>query len=128
MSGLVVDTSIWIDFFRGEPLPELELALRDGLVVLPPLVVAELLSAPLRKKQRAELTSMLNDLPLHATPFAHWQAVGELRATLRKKGVSVSTPDAHVAQTAIELEARLWSRDAIFTRVAARTPLRLFDG
>jgi len=127
VSGLVVDTSIWIDFFRGEPLPDLELALRDGLVVLPPLVVAELLSAPLRKKQRAELTSMLHDLPVHETPFAHWQAVGELRAALRKKGVSVSTPDAHVAQAAIELEARLWSRDAIFTRVAARTALRLFD-
>lgn len=122
----MVDTSVWVDFFRGQPLPDLELALREGLVVLPPIVLAELLSAPLRKKQRAELTSLLRDVPVHETPFDHWQAVGELRARLRRGGTSVSTPDAHVAQTALELESRLWSRDAVFARIAATVPLRLF--
>lgn len=126
MSGLVVDTSVWVEFFRGEDLPDLELALREGLVVLPPLVVAELLSAPLRKKQREQLTSLLLDLPMHDTSFDHWCAVGELRARLGKAGLSVSTPDTHVAQTAIDVGGRLWSRDAIFAKIAAKGPLRLF--
>jgi hypothetical protein len=34
VSALVVDPSIWIDFFRGGKLPALEEALRAGDVVL----------------------------------------------------------------------------------------------
>ena len=122
---LVVDTSVWVAFFRGEPRPALEDALRVGLVVLPPIVVAELMSAPLRKRQHARLAEVLEGLPLQATPFAHWRAVGELRARLARAGLSVSSPDAHVAQCALDLAAPLWSHDAIFARIAALAPLRL---
>lgn len=124
MSVLVVDTSVWVDFFRGAPLPELELALREGLVVLPPLVVAELLSAPLAKRERSELTSLLNDLAIHETPFDHWRRVGELRAALARGGLSVSTPDAHVAQCALDLDASLWSTDSVFEKIAKKTRVR----
>jgi predicted nucleic acid-binding protein len=127
VSVLFVDTSVWVEFFRGAPLPALEDALRDGLVVLAPIVAAELLSAPLSKAERRSLASFLEDLPLHPTPLEHWLAVGALRAQLSKKGLSVSTPDAHVAACAIEAGAALWSTDAIFRRVAKASSLRLFD-
>lgn len=39
MSGVVVDTSVWIDFFAGRSCAFLEEVLPQGLVVLPPLVV-----------------------------------------------------------------------------------------
>ncbi|HEY5373300.1 MAG TPA: PIN domain-containing protein [Polyangiaceae bacterium] len=126
MSALFVDTSVWVEFFRGVPLPSLEEALHDGLVVLAPIVAAELLSAPLSKTERRSLGALLRDLPLHPTPLDHWLAVGMLRAQLSKKGLSISTPDAHVAECAIEAGAALWSNDAIFLRVAKASPLRLF--
>jgi predicted nucleic acid-binding protein len=126
VSALVVDTSVWVEFFRGEPLPRLEDALRDGLVVLPPVVAAELLSAPLSKAERHSLSAFLADLPLHATPLSHWEGVGALRARLSKKGLSVSTPDAHVAACALEAGGALWSNDAIFGKIAKATGLRLF--
>ena len=128
VSAIVVDTSIWIDFLRGEPLPELEHALERGYVLLAPVVCAELLSSPLPARKRAELTSMLQDLPLHSTPFEHWVRVGALRAALLRAGVSVSTPDAHVAQCAIDCRGLLWSRDKIFGSTAKHTELRLFVG
>jgi predicted nucleic acid-binding protein len=127
VSALFVDTSVWVDFFRGVPLPALEDALHDGLVVLAPIVAAELLSAPLSKGERRSLIAFIEDLPLHPTPLAHWLAVGALRAQLVKKGLSVSTPDAHVAECAIEAGAVLWSNDAIFRKMAKATSLRLFD-
>jgi len=37
----------------------------------------------------------------------------------------VSTPDAHVAQCALELDAPLLSRDRLFVKIAALTRLRL---
>jgi predicted nucleic acid-binding protein len=128
VSALLVDTSVWVEFFRGAPLPPLEEALRTGSVVLAPIVAAELLSAPLTRAERRSLASFVDDLPLHPTPLPHWQAVGALRAHLSRKGLSVSTPDAHVAACAIEANAALWSNDAVFRKVARATSLRLFDG
>lgn len=126
MSALAVDTSVWIEFFRGRALPALEGALERGFVILPPVVAAELLSAPLSARKRTALADMLGDLPLHPTPFEHWAAVGALRAKLQRAGLSVSTPDAHVAQCALECSGMLWSRDQIFSKVAAHCDLRLF--
>lgn len=125
MSGVVADTSIWIDFFAGVPTPFLEEALARGVVVLPPIVVAELVSGARRAGERAALEDMLRELPLHETPRGHWVRVGDLRRALRAKGVTVSTPDAHVAQCAIDRDAILLARDAIFPHIARHSSLRL---
>ncbi|MEW6055793.1 MAG: PIN domain-containing protein, partial [Bdellovibrionota bacterium] len=45
MNVLVVDTSVWISYFAGKPLSDLDLALKEGRVHLSPVVLAELLSA-----------------------------------------------------------------------------------
>ena len=123
--SVVVDTSVWIDFFAGEPVPALEAALAQGLVVLAPIVVAELISGATREKERASLGDLLREIPLHETPLEHWVRVGELRRRLKQKGLSVSTPDAHVAQCALDRDAVLLSRDAVFGRIARLSALRL---
>lgn len=128
MSAVFVDTSVWVEFFRGASLPPLEEALRDGLVVLAPIVAAELVSAPLSRVERRSLVAFLEDLPVHPTPLGHWLAVGSLRAQLSKRGLSVSTADAHVAECAIETGGLLWSNDAIFGKVAKAGFVRLFEG
>ena len=125
MSGVVVDTSVWIDFLAGRSTPSLEDALAQGLVVLPPLVVAELVSGAHRQREKTMLEDLLEELPLHETPLAHWIRVGELRRGLRSKGISVSTPDAHVAQCALDRDAVLLSRDTVFVRIARLSPLRV---
>ncbi len=125
MSGVVADTSVWIDFFAGRPVPSLEDALAHGLVVLAPLAVAELIGGARRPRERAAIAELLQELPLHETPLAHWIAVGELRRGLKDKGVSASTPDAHVAQCALDRGALLLSRDAVFARIARVSSLRV---
>lgn len=125
MSGLVADTSIWIEFFAGREAFALEAALADGLVVVPPIVVAELLSGARSLKHRKAVRDLLEELPLHETPRSHWLRVGELRRSLAENGLSVSTPDAHVAQCALDREAPLLTRDRVFERIAELTPLRL---
>jgi len=128
VSAVVVDTSAWIDFLAGEPIPVLEDGLAHGAVVIPPIVVAELLSGAQRRAERDALQRLLYDLPLHATPRAHWIRVGDLRRTLRSHGLAVSTPDAHVAQCALDLRGVLVTRDAIFARMARHVPLRTAAG
>lgn len=41
------------------------------------------------------------------------------------RGLAVSTPDAHVAQCALDRDAVLLSGDAVFTRMAAVAKLRV---
>ena len=125
--GLVVDTSVWIDFFGGGTVPLLEDALALGSVVLPPVVVAELVSGVRKDADHAALVDLLDDLPLHETPRDHWIRVGGLRRTLAGKGLAISTPDAHVAQCALDRDAPLLSRDLVFSRIARHAPLRVVD-
>ena len=123
MNGVIVDSSVWIDFFAGRSVPSLEEALSQGSIVLPPLVVAELVSGA--EQQWAVIEDLLQEFPLHETPLAHWIRVGELRRNLRNQGLSISIPDAHVAQCAPDRDAVLLSRDAVSARIARLTPLRL---
>jgi predicted nucleic acid-binding protein len=110
LSNVVADTSVWIEFFAGRPVPGLEDTLAYKVVVLPPVVVAELVSGARRNAERASITALVDELPVHDTPIDHWIRVGELRRTLLDRGLSVSTPDAHVAQCALD-------RDALLLRV-----------
>lgn len=117
MSALVVDTSSWIEFFKGSPLPEIEEALEYGRVFLCPIIVAELMSGKIPSAKRKELCEFLADLPLIASDFDHWVRVGELRRKAQDYGLSISTPDAHVAQCAIDIGAKLHSLDRVFKKL-----------
>ena len=127
MSALVIDTSSWIAYFReGSGDAIIEPALEEGTVHLPPVVAAELLSGRMAERARGDLEEFLLTLPLCAADVAHWFRVGRLRNSLAAKGLSISTPDAHVAQCALDLGADLFSADAIFRLVARHTKLSLF--
>jgi predicted nucleic acid-binding protein len=125
VSALVVDTSSWIAWLAGGGSPLVEEALEEGRLHLPVIVSAELLSGRLDDSDRDELQDMLSDLPAVGTDPAHWFRVGKLRAELRAEGLSVSTPDAHVAQCAIDTAGVLLSEDRVFEKIAEVVPLRL---
>ena len=127
MSALVIDTSSWIAYFReGSGDAIIEPALEEGTVYLPPVVAAELLSGRMAERARGDLEEFLLTLPLCPADVAHWFRVGRLRNSLAAKGLSISTPDAHVAQCALDLGAELLSADTIFRLVARHTKLSLF--
>jgi predicted nucleic acid-binding protein len=128
VNGVVVDTSALVDWFAGRADHVLENALSDGTVVLPPIVVAEVVSGATRPDQRNALGELLQDITVHDTPLEHWIHVGDLRRELSRRGLSVSTPDAHVAQCALDRDALLLTRDAVFEKMARHTKLRLSPG
>jgi predicted nucleic acid-binding protein len=128
VSAVVADTSVWVELFAGRPAPGLIEGLRQGSVVLPPIVVAELISGARQARDRAAIQGLVNELPLHETPLEHWPSCRDLRRRLAERGVSVSTPDAHVAQCALERDAILLSRHRVFARIAKVSALSLQPG
>jgi len=125
VSVVVVDSSAWIEFFRGRDIPLLETALAEARVVVPPIVVAELVSGATSRGDVARVADLVQELPLVETTREHWIRVGELRRKVRAKGLGISTPDAHVAQCALDLGGVLLSTDTIFRRLARLASLRV---
>ncbi len=125
VSALVIDTSSWVSYLAGSGADDVDDALAEGRVLLPPIVAAELMSSPLRASERRDLEELLGGLALCATDLDHWIRVGRLRSALRAKGLTVSTLDAHVAQCAIDARADLLTEDRIFERIARHCALRL---
>ena len=128
MAAVVIDTSTWVEILeRGHVSAAARSMVEDGLVHVPPLVAAEILSGRYSPGRRRYVEEALGQLPWCTVDRAHWFRVGAMRAELRGRGVTVSTPDAHVAQCALDLEAVLWTEDAVFALVARHTALRLGD-
>ena len=127
MNVLIIDTSSWITYLSGKPQRDIDLALAEGRVYIPCLTIAELLSARFSSSKRAQLVDFLTELPICDCSFGHWARVGQLRSRLLSEGFSVSTPDAHIAQSCLDLDGYLVSEDAIFRKIAKAIKLRLLD-
>ncbi len=125
VSALVVDTSSWISYFAGRGSALIDDALEEARLYLPPIVAAELLSGRLSRHQRRGLEDLLSELPLCLSDLAHWFRVGRMRAALGRRGIAVSTPDAHIAQCVLDLDGELLTEDGVFRDIARHQPLRL---
>jgi predicted nucleic acid-binding protein len=123
--AVIADTSTWIDHIAGTPNPEMDAALLAESVVFPPLVVSELFAGADSPDRRAMIGEFLQDFPIHDTGLDHWMSLGDLLRNLRRHGLNVTLPDAHVAQCALDLDAVLMTRDVVFDRIAEHVPLRL---
>ncbi|MBI3394577.1 MAG: PIN domain-containing protein [Spirochaetia bacterium] len=124
MSAVVIDTSAWIEYFRGG-CQELEDALEGGMAYLSPVVASELMSGVRTTKDHRHLLNLIEVLPLCACPLDHWIRTGNLRRVLMTRGISASTPDAHLAQATMDLGGRLLTRDRIFEKMARKIKLTL---
>lgn len=122
--NVIVDTSTWIDFFKGGLFPEIENALQEGRVYLTPLIASELISGVRTTSEEKELLDWIQTLPLVETPLSHWINVGRLRNKCQKKGVNTSTPDAHIAQSALDIAGILYASDSIFSKLPESIKLK----
>jgi predicted nucleic acid-binding protein len=124
VAGSVLDTSVLIGF-RYRPISIVAEAISAGDAVIPPLVVAELMTGAVAPWQREEIGDLLQEVPVYETRLGHWMDVGLLRQHLARKGLKLTLPDAHIAQCAIERDAALITRDAVFAKIANHTALRV---
>jgi predicted nucleic acid-binding protein len=124
---IAIDTSSWIAFFSDRESPSddtalVESALADHQACLPPVVLTELLSDP--KLPRA-VAALLSQLPVLDTHPEFWVRVGRLRAKLLARRQRARLADTLIAQTCLDHEVRLVTRDDDFRHFARLGGLRL---
>lgn len=122
---IAVDTSTLSALFAGEHGKDVEM-LADGLargdVRLPPVVLTEILSDPAAAKV---LAPRLLDLELLDVSEGYWQRAGEARARLRARGLKAQVADALIAQSCIDHDVALITRDQDFRHFAKHCGLNL---
>ncbi len=131
---VLVDTSVWVDFLRGAPLPQVR-ALRDLLagdtaVGTAPIILQEVLQGADSEARFDKWRRYFDDLwcyvPAH--PVQTHVAAARMYQTCRRAGKTPrSSNDCLVAQIALENGLALLHNDRDFEAIAAAIPeLRLY--
>ncbi|MDD2501765.1 MAG: PIN domain nuclease [Geobacter sp.] len=127
---VLVDTSIWIDFFQAPDSPTAEalatLITGHNQVVLCGVVLQEVLQG-IRGQRNFELVhERLTKFPFVDADKETWLQAANLYRNLRTKGITIPTTDATIAALTMQHNLLLFSRDRHFEAIAADTALRLY--
>lgn len=127
---LLFDTSVWIDFFRNDNTPEVELLTEyienDDPVVLTPTIIREILQGirdDTQFKKVKDLLSYFNVLQL--PPITAAIGAATLYRSLRKKGVTIrKSNDCLIAFFASEFSIPLVYCDGDFDLISKHFKLK----
>lgn len=123
---ILVDTSVWIDYFReGKGSEMLDELIKADLVCTNEIILTELIPALLHRNQK-QVVEYLKALPcVSYTVF--WEGIRMLQKLNLQNGVNkVGLPDLMIVQHCIESNLELWSLDKHFRLMSKNVSLKLF--
>jgi len=125
--SILVDTSIWIEYFRsGNNSEKLDFLIDENLVVINDLILAELVPFLKVRNQRKiiDLLNNINKLKLSI----NWNQIIEFQVKCLKNGLNeIGIPDLIVAQNAKQNSAEVYSLDNHFRLMKDILELHLTD-
>jgi predicted nucleic acid-binding protein len=118
-SRILVDTTIWIEFFRGKPkiADHLEMLLMENAVWTCGVVVFEVFQGIKSEGEKNKILSVLASLPYVEMTKKLWQSAAELSILLKKNGVILPLSDIFIAAVAIEKDLSIYTLDHQFTQI-----------
>lgn len=125
---IAADTSTWIALIQGNNGKDVELldaALQDRQVLMPPVVIAELLSDA---KLPTTIAGSLSDIPMIDIADGYWERAGALRAKVLAKKRKARLGDALIAQSCLDRGIPLLTRDRDFRAFTEAAGLDLVIG
>jgi hypothetical protein len=119
------DTSSVVAYIQGEQGPDVDLvdrALADCSLVLAPVSVTELLSAPLLVPALEKFILGIQQLEIKA---GYWERAGKLRAKLMRRRYRPKIADTLIAQSCLDSQVPLITRDRDFSAFQELAGLQL---
>ncbi|MGA7292379.1 MAG: PIN domain nuclease [Terriglobales bacterium] len=128
---ILVDSSVWVDFFRRSPGRggvELRRMIEESEpFALTGIIVAEVLQSLTRDAGVIERFLAQWDM-LEPSGFDTYRSAAAIYRAGRGKGITSSTIDTLVAAIALEHGASVFTLDQDFVRIAHMTGLELYSG
>ena len=125
MSLVLVDTSIWVDYFRGNPVAnDLDKLIETNQIATNELILAELLPSIMFRKEKdlGRLLQAVKKFDLRID----WQEIVRMQTkNLEAGNKHVGIPDIIIAQNAIQNDLILFENDKHFRTMKALFGLEL---
>ncbi len=129
---ILVDTSVWIDFFSGRSLPHVatleRLIQENDNLALCGIIMTEILQGIADDKSHRQVQRYLDPLlmlPMHPSAFIK---AADIYQKLRKKGITIrKTNDCIIAATALEHRCQLLHNDKDFFPIGDHFPLKIIN-
>jgi predicted nucleic acid-binding protein len=120
MTLVLVDTSAWIDFFRGAgPLVErVQDCIEDGTAAFCGPIITEVLRGCIKSKERNNVYKLILSLEKLEPPESLWEDAGLLGVAVRKAGYTVKTIDLLIATYALSYNIPILTKDKDFNLIA----------
>jgi predicted nucleic acid-binding protein len=131
MQKVLVDTTVWIDYFRNKQSEKvdrlLELMEQDEAIYLSPTIVQEVLQGVRDDQLYSKIRDLLfGYIILVMDPLKSAIEAAQLYRTLRKKGITIrKSTDCLIAYYAITNDTVLLQNDRDFELIAKGSDLRL---
>jgi len=127
---ILVDTSVWIDFFAGRDLPHvatLEQFIHDSQdIALCGIILTEILQGIANDTTHRRVRRYLVPLILLPMPEAVFVRAADIYRRLRKQGTIIrKTNDCVIAATTLQHHCRLLHNDKDFAPIARHYPLKV---
>ena len=123
--SVLVDTSVWIEYFRGgNNFEKLDFLIDENLVVINDLILAELIPFLKIRNQRKviKLLNHINKLEIHI----EWDQLIEFQYKCLKNGLNgVGIPDLIIAQNAKQNHCEIYSLDNHFKLIKDIVKIKL---
>lgn len=128
MDIVLVDTSVWINFFKGQETASsffLKNNLANIIIATCPVIIQEVLQGVLHDKEFKKVSSYFNTLTrLTGNPYEMAHDAAALYREIRKKGFTIRKPnDCLIAAYAIKNNVRLLHDDKDFHFIAMNSSL-----
>jgi len=112
--AVLVDTSIWIDYFRGgENSVDMEFLIDENLIITNDIILAELIPY-LKIKKQTKVVNLLYEVTKMPLDI-HWEEIIAFQLKCLKSGANgVGIPDLIIAQNAKQNNCTIYSLDKHF--------------
>lgn len=132
MEPLLIDTSVWIDWFNQKNTPQTAVLARyipdENALAITPTILQEVLQGIADDKKFDTIkTALLSLILLNLDPAEAAVGAAELYRTGRRKGITIRKPnDCLIAHYAISYQVSLLHNDVDFDQIALFSELRVF--
>jgi predicted nucleic acid-binding protein len=126
---LLIDTSVWIDYFKGNDTPlhdKMDEALTHCDIFVPKVVLAELIQSAKSEKEVAVTEDFIEAFHIIDQKADTWLKAGRLSFSMKRKGVTVHIIDCYIAVIANENGCSIFSLDEHFKNIKKFLHIELF--
>jgi tRNA(fMet)-specific endonuclease VapC len=119
-NNILVDTSIWIEFFNrpdSKAGVQLENLIKKGNVRVSGVILTELLQGARIEKEFNAILDSFTALPFLDMNINTWIRAGRISFLLRRKGITIPTTDLIIASLALENNTWVFTLDPHFEKI-----------